>query len=282
VKSLTPSPSPSGEGGNTLAVKWFSAKLHATVAEVNDHFSKFRISDALTAIYKLIWDDFCSQYLEMIKPAYGSPIDQVSYDATIRFFEKLMTLTHPFMPFITEEIWQEIRPRAEKMSICVAEFPKTSDFDTKILADFEILIEVVSNIRNLRNAKGISPKLPLPLSIKTQNAVLYQSVESLLMKMANVEAIRFVSDKAEGTSFLVKADEFFVNLAGEIDAEEERANLQKDLDYTIGFKKSVEAKLANERFVQNAKPELVEKERQKLADADAKIKAIEESLVRLG
>ncbi|TAF97020.1 MAG: valine--tRNA ligase [Cytophagia bacterium] len=268
---------PLGAGGADL---WFASKLNATIAEVHDHFEKFRVSDALQSIYKLIWDDFCGQYLEMIKPGYEQPIDEATYLTTLGFFEQLMALTHPFMPFITEEIWQELRPRAEKASICVAEYPQMTEVNNAILTDFERLFEVVSNVRNLRNTKSISPKIELPLAIKTENTALYQSLEGLLRKLANVSAVAFVNDQAPGTSFVIKGDEFFVDLPGEVDMEAERANAQQELTYMQGFKQSVEAKLANERFVQNAKPELVEKERQKLADAEAKIATLLEVLAR--
>ncbi len=264
-----------------LPIAWFDAKLNQTIAEVLDLFGKYRLSDALNVVYKLIWDDFCSQYLEMIKPEYGQPIDKATFEATIDFFEKLMALTHPFMPFITEEIWQDIRERGEKESLCVAEFPKAEAVDTALLADVEIFFEVVTNIRNLRSNKNISPKVALPLAIKTDNQGLYQKFEGLLAKLANVSEITYTTDKADGMSFLVKADEFFVNLAGELDVEAEIENLQKELEYTLGFKKSVEAKLSNERFVQNAKADVVDKERQKLADAEAKIVTIQEALARM-
>jgi valyl-tRNA synthetase len=264
-----------------LAVNWFKSKLNQTIAEVLDLFGKYRLSDALNVVYKLIWDDFCSQYLEMIKPEYGQPIDRATFEATIDFFEKLMALTHPFMPFITEEIWQDIRERGEKESLCVAEFPKAEAVDTALLADVEIFFEVVTNIRNLRSTKNISPKTALPLAIKTDNQGLYQKFEGLLAKLANVSEITYTTDKADGMSFLVKADEFFVNLAGELDVEAEIENLQRELEYTLGFKKSVEAKLSNERFVQNAKADVVDKERQKLADAEAKIVTIQEALARM-
>ncbi|WP_247232604.1 valine--tRNA ligase [Telluribacter sp. SYSU D00476] len=265
-----------------LATQWFESKLNQTLAEVHDLFTKFRMSDALNAVYKLIWDDFCSQYLEMIKPDYEQPIDPATYEATLDFFDRLMRLTHPFMPFITEEIWQNIRERGENESICVAEFPQPGSIDTALLSQFEILSEVVSAIRNLRNNKGISPKVELPLAIKTETPELYQSLEGLLRKLANVAAIDYVSEQAEGMSFLVRSDEFFINLAGEIDVEAERENLIKELEYTEGFLASVVKKLSNERFVQNAKGDVVEKERQKQADAEAKIATIKEALVRLG
>lgn len=266
---------------NGLPVQWFAAKLNQTLVEVNDHFEKFRISDALQSIYKLIWDDFCSQYLEMIKPGFEQPIDRTTYDATINFFEQLICLAHPFMPFITEEIWQEIRERQPGETICLAAFPQAGGVDDTLLADFDLLFDVVTNIRNIRNSKQISPKTPLPLSIKTEASERFARFESLIAKMAMVSGVSFVSDKANGTSFVIKGDEFFVDIAGEIDAEQEAANLEKELAYSIGFRDSVLKKLSNERFVANAKPDVVDKERQKLADAEAKIKALQESLATL-
>ncbi|WP_288425268.1 valine--tRNA ligase [uncultured Spirosoma sp.] len=286
VKSWTVSET-ADAGANALSVQWFDAKLNATLAEIEDLFSKFRISDALQAIYKLIWDDFCAQYLELIKPAYDTeagaaqPIDQATFDATINFFERLMCLAHPFMPFITEEIWQDIRERNAGDSICVAPFPKAGTVDQQILVDFDTLFGIVSNIRNIRNTKQLSPKTELPLAIRTADKQRFSTLEPLIQKMANVSAITYTSEKAEGTAFLIKADEFFVNLAGEVDAEQEIANAQKELDYLTGFRESTLKKLSNEKFVANAKPELVERERQKLADADAKIQALNERLQSL-
>lgn len=263
-----------------LPIQWFESKLNQTIAEVHDLFDKYRLSDALNLIYKLIWDDFCSQYLEMIKPAFEQPIDQATYHATIDFFERIMALAHPFMPFITEEIWQDIRERGEKESLCVTEFPKAGEINQVLLANFEIFFEVLTNVRNLRSTKNISPKTALPLTIRTENEALYKPFESLLVKLTNISEIAYTTGKAEGMSFLVKADEFFVDLSEELDVEAEIENLQKELEYTLGFKKSVEAKLSNERFVQNAKADVVEKERQKLVDAEAKITTIEEALAR--
>ncbi|MFD2573652.1 valine--tRNA ligase [Spirosoma soli] len=270
--------------GNSLAITWFESKLSTVLVEIEDHFSKFRISDALQAIYKLIWDDFCSQYLELIKPAYDAeastsqPIDRVMYDATINFFERLMCLAHPFMPFITEEIWQEISDRKAGDSICIAPFPQPDAVNPRTLADFETLFEVITNIRNIRNAKQISPRTELPLAIKTSAPERFQSLEPLIRKMANVSEISYISEKTEGLSFLIKGDEFFVNILGEIDIEQEIANTRKELEYNIGFRDSILKKLSNEKFVANAKPEIVERERQKLADAESKIQALEQRL----
>ncbi|MCF0049463.1 valine--tRNA ligase [Dyadobacter sp. LJ53] len=268
--------------GSQLAIQWFESKLNQTILEVQDHFSKFRISDALNSVYKLIWDDFCAQYLEMIKPGFEQPIDKQTYDATLEFFDRLMRLLHPFMPFISEEIWQNIIERKEKDSICIAPFPQAANIEQQLLNDFEILFEVISAVRNLRNAKNISPKIALPLSIRTDNHDRYAALQPLIQKLANVENINYVTDEGEGTAFRVKSDEFFVNLADELDVETEKENLQRELEYTQGFLDSVIKKLSNERFVQNAKGDIVEKERQKQADAEAKLETLKEALARLG
>ncbi len=271
---------------NKLAVTWFKTKMNKVVAETLDHYNKFRMSDALMSTYNLIWDDFCSLYLEMIKPAYvdgkGLPIDQETYDATLEIFDELMRLIHPWMPFISEELWQTIKERGTNESICLAQFPQGGEVNESLLADFELLNEIVSTVRNTRNAKQISPKEALPLAVKTENQARYETLSGLIKKMANISDIQYVSDKAEGMSFVIKGDELTIDLGKNLDVEEEKAALQKDLDYIIGFKKSTEAKLSNERFVQNAKPEIIEKERQKLTDAETKIKALEEALAKLG
>ncbi len=303
VKGFSPAPQPpEGEfKTNTpplgVGGLWFQSKLNATIAEVHDHFDKFRISDALNAVYKLIWDDFCSHYLEMVKPPLPpeggvSYIDKETYDATIAFFDIIMRLTHPFMPFITEEIWQNLAPSPSDEesktpplgaggACCIASYPTAGPVDTQILADFELLFEAVTTIRNLRSGKGLSPKIELPIAIKTEQKAVYQSFEDLLQKMANVSAIDFVAQKADGTSFVIKGDEFFVKFEEELDVEAEKENLTKELEYIEGFKKSVLAKLSNERFVANAKAEVVENERNKLADAEAKFAALSEALARL-
>jgi len=274
------------KSSNELAIDWFEAKLSATLIEIEDHFSKFRISDALQSIYKLIWDDFCSQYLELIKPTeytekdadgnYSGIIDEATYLATINFFERLMALTHPFMPFITEEIWQDIRERKDGDSLCTAAFPKATSIDTGILADFDTLFEIVTSIRNVRNAKQIAPKVELPLSIRTQTPDRFKALEGLIQKMANVPAIDYVSEKPENaTSFLIKGDEFYIDLADQLDEEQEKEKAQQELDYLIGFRDSVMKKLSNERFVANAKADVVERERQKAADAESKIASLQ-------
>jgi valyl-tRNA synthetase len=268
--------------GNQLAIQWFNARINQTVIEIQDHFTKFRISDALLSLYNLVWNDFCSKYLEIIKPDFEQPIDKVTFDATIEIFEKLMCLLHPYMPFITEEIWQALAQRKESESICRTEFPKGGEVNRELLASFDSMFELVTKIREIRNAKQLSPKIALPLAIKTDNKARYENIESIIEKLANTETISYVSDKVDNAiSFVVKSDEFFVVLEGEIDVEAELEAAQKDLEYQLGFRKATEDKLANERFVANAKPELVEKERQKLADAESKIKALEERIASL-
>lgn len=268
-------------GNNGLAIAWFEARFNQATEEVLDHFDKFRISDALRAVYRLIWDDFCSQYLEMVKPAFEQPVDEVSYHATLDFFDRLMRLAHPFIPFITEELWQNTGKRPDQASVCISAYPEVKAYDEKILADFDTLFELVSSLRNLRNSKGISPKTMLPLHIRTERKELYVSLEPLVRKLAGIDEIRYAENDLEGVSFLVRSDEFYVNLSGEIDAEEEKANLLKELAYTEGFLNSVMKKLGNERFVQNASPEVVLKERQKQTDAESKIQTIREALARL-
>ncbi len=270
---------------NASAIQWFQSKLNASVAEILDHYDKFRMSDGLLVTYNLIWNDFCSQYLEMVKPVYmdgqSLPIDLETYKATLNFFDELMRLVHPWTPFISEEIWQNIQQRAENDSICIQEFPKGGEVDVKILADLEILFELVSWVRNTRQSNQMSPKETLPLSINTQDANKYSHLEDLIKKMANLQEITFVTTSVKGMSLVIKGDEFGIDLGESLDVASEIENLKKELEYTQGFKKSVEAKLSNERFVANAKGDIVEREKAKLVDADAKIKAIKDALTKL-
>ncbi len=268
---------------SAVVIRWFESTFSAAVLEIQDHFSKYRISDALMTLYKLIWDDFCSQYLEMIKPGFEQPIDAETYNATIDFFDRLTRLAHPFMPFITEEIWQELREHTEDESICVADYPKAGAVDAQLLTDMATALELITSIRNLRGSKQISPKVELPLAIKSQITGRFEPFAQLIQKLANLSGIEYVSigaDATPGLSFVIKGDEFYVNIVGEIDVEQERATQQKELDYTLGFRDSVLKKLSNEKFVANAKPDVIERERQKLADADAKIKTLQEAIAR--
>ncbi|MCG8477417.1 MAG: valine--tRNA ligase [Cytophagales bacterium] len=266
---------------NDTAIRWFRSKLNAVLVEVEDHFSKFRISDALMAIYRLVWDDFCSWYLEMIKPAYGQPIDKITYDATIGFFEDIVKLLHPFMPFISEEIWHEIKDRTEKECLIVADWPRPKEYDAALLEQAQIAFEVVSCVRNIRSSKQISPKESLDLAVKAGQE-RYRAFEPIITKLANVAEISYVAESVDGAlSFVVKSDEFFVPVQGAIDVEAELENIRKELEYAKGFLKSCEKKLSNKRFVDNAPKAVVDAERKKQADAEAKIKTLEESLANL-
>ena len=268
---------------HTLATAWFESKLSQTIIDVQDHFSKFRISDALLSIYNLVWDDFCGKYLEIIKPAYQSPIHADTLHAALGLFDSLMRLMHPYMPFITEEIWQSIAPRSEKGTICTAEYPTAGKVDEALVAQFDVVFEVVTKVREIRNSKQLSPKLALPLCIKSEQPAAFAAVEAIMLKLANLESISFIAAPiTDAQTFVVKSDQFFVPMANDEDPAELKAESEKELAYLVGFKKSVEAKLANEKFVQNAKADLVERERQKLLDTENKIKSLQELLGRLG
>ncbi|HXA03005.1 MAG TPA: valine--tRNA ligase, partial [Cytophagaceae bacterium] len=267
---------------NKTAIAWFDARFNASLAEIEDHYKKYRLSDALMSVYKLIWDDFCSWYLEMIKPGFEQPIDKQTYETTIDIIEKLMKVVHPFMPFITEEIWHEIKERKEKECIIVEQWPGIKPADEKIISEGEIILEVITNIRNIRNAKQIVKHVPLDLIIKTKNKDIYNKFENIIKKLATINNITFNTTDIEGaTGFIVKADEFFIPLKGEVDPAKEKENIKKELEYTKGFLFSVEKKLSNERFVSGAPANVLETERQKKADAEAKIKALEKSLSQL-
>ncbi|RUA32440.1 MAG: valine--tRNA ligase, partial [Bacteroidetes bacterium] len=262
---------------------WFEARFQDALREINDHFSKFRISDALMTNYKLIWDDFCSYYLELVKPPYGETIDKDTYEATITFFEDILTILHPFMPFLTEEIWHQITDREEKDCVIVNHWPIEKDYDKAILHDAKVAFELVSQIRNIRASKGISPKEALTLHVKTKSEMIYQEYISVIDKLANIDELAFTNDKIDqAVSFFIGSDECFIPMEGTIDVEKEKKEIQKELDYTKGFLQSVKKKLENERFVSNAPAQVVEMEKKKQADAEAKIKTLEESLKNLG
>lgn len=268
--------------GNEMAIRWFENRFQQALAELEEHFEKFRISDALMTVYKLIWDDFCSWYLEMIKPAYQQPIDKTTYEATIRLFEDLMKVLHPFMPFLTEELWHAIRGRDEKDCLIVAQWPEKKAFDTELLEQAGWVFEAVSQCRNTRSSKGLSPKEALELLIKTDKQQLYLAYKPILQKLANLSKVEFVSEKVgNANQFLIKDDEFYIPLEEKLDPEKEKAKLTEELEYQKGFLASVLKKLSNERFVAGAPPQVVETERKKQADAEAKIKALEEALRNL-
>lgn len=269
---------------NSQAINWFESEFSKALTEIESNYKQYRLSEALMGIYKLVWDDFCSWYLEMIKPAYQHPIDPQTYRATVGFFERILKLLHPFMPFITEELWhEEVFGHRDELDCCiVAAYPVSSVVDYQLLKDIEIVKQVISEVRNIRNTKQISPKEALPLDIKCNSSIDYKKYLNIISKLANLSETKFVTDKVAGASvFMAGTDEFFVSLADNIDAEAERERLEKEIEYLKGFLKSVDAKLSNERFVQNAKPEIVENERRKQEDAQSKIRILEDSLQAL-
>jgi len=267
---------------NAVAVRWFESKLNRTLAELEDCFSKFRMSDALLTVYKLIWDDFCSWYLEMVKPEYGKPIDRATYDQTISFFECLLKILHPFMPFITEELWHELRPRQQKECIIKAPWPEGGDVQEPVLGESVHAFAVVAEVRNMRNSAGLSPKEPLVLLVKQSETKLIDTFWPVVQKLANLSEVKFVEEKpSQAVGFVVNNGSFFVPMAGRMNAAAERESLEKDITYLEGFLASVEKKLSNERFVASAPPHVIELERKKQADAISKLNALREQLKRL-
>jgi valyl-tRNA synthetase len=263
------------------AIEWFHARFQHELAIINDLMNKFKISEALMAIYKLVWDDFCSWYLEMIKPGYEQPIDKVTRDSSLALLEQLIKVMHPFMPFITEEIYQHLQEseRDIRDSICVSNYPALQTLDTAILGQAEIAFQIISEVRNIRATKQISPKEALPLEVKTAQPELYTAWGATISKLANVSELNLNVVVSEGAAtFMVKQEECALIIGSAIDPETERANLAKELEYAKGFLDSVRKKLSNEKFVANAKADVLERERAKEADTMAKIAAIEKQL----
>ena len=263
------------------AVAWFTNRFNAALAEIEDNFNNYRISEALMVAYKLFWDDFSGWYLEMIKPAYLSPCDATTMAATKQMFEKLMLLLHPFMPFVTEEIWQDLAERNEGESICVAQMPKATEADEAALARFALAQEVVSAVRNIRKQKNLAQKEALELKV-VRDENYPAEYEAVIAKMANLSAVSFVTEKNPmDAAFIVKTTQYFVPMGDNIDKEAEIAKLEKDLAYQQGFLATVMKKLSNERFVSSAPAQVVENEQNKKRDAEAKIAAIEAQLSAL-
>ena len=261
------------------AIEWFDAVLNSTLAEVKDLFGKFRLSEALMAVYKLFWDEFSSWYLEMVKPAYQQPIDRATYEATLGFFDNLLRLLHPFMPFITEELWQHIAERGENESIMVARIPEAGAFSEATIAAMNEAKEIIAGVRSVRLQKNIPNKNALSLQVAGQFS---NDNAAVIKKLANLEAIDQVSEKdATAASFLVGTTEYAVPLGNNIDVEEEIKKLEAELKYMEGFLASIMKKLSNERFVSNAPEAVVAGERKKQADAESKIKTLQESIAAL-
>ena len=262
-----------------LGVEWFAAKLSKTLEEVDDLMGKYRISEALMAVYKLFWDEFSSWYLEVVKPEFGKPMDKKTYDATTGFFDALLRMLHPFMPFITEELWQQLEERREGQSIMYAEMPVPTATDGDIIARFETLKEIVGGVRNIRKKRQIPNREPLKLETKGEHDA---TLDSILIKMGNLESISEIVEKDPmAASFIVGATEYNIPLESNINVDEEIAKLEADLKYQEGFLETVNKKLNNERFVANAPEKVVALEKKKRSDAEQKIAAIRSSLEAL-
>lgn len=284
IKGFEVSETSVASSASASAIQWFENRLSEQIEIINDLYSKYRMSDALMTTYKLVWDDFCAWYLEMIKPDFvdgkAMPIDKATFDETIGFLESLLKIMHPWMPFITEEIWHLLKERSDKDCIIVAEWPKSKAINQQMIGEFEVCKEVVATIRNVRQQKQISPKEKLELIEKSEAQHSY--FDEVVKKLANLSALTYTKNNVEKAfSFVVKTTEFYIPLANNINADEEKERITKELEYNQGFLKSVKAKLANEKFVANAKPELVELESKKMADAESKIKTLNEQLTAL-
>lgn len=265
-----------------IASRWFEARYNKILAETNDNLDRYRLSDALMGIYKLIWDDFCSWYLEMVKAPAGCSVDRVTYNETVTFFENLMKILHPFMPFITEEVWHLLQERADGDDIIISQQPEQKTVDAKMLDMFGFAQDVINNIRKIRAEKNISFRQAVDLLVVDKDGNVSRDFDSVIMKLCNVEHVIYADEKPhDAFGFIVGAVEFFIPIADSVDVEAELKKLEEELNYTKGFLKSVEAKLSNERFVNGAPAAVVDKERKKKADAEAKIKVIEEQMTAL-
>ena len=265
----------------SIAVEWFRSKLSSTIATVEDHYSKFRISDALMSIYKLFWDDYCSWYLELVKPAYGQAIDEATYKATLEFFESLLKMIHPVMPFITEELWHDMAERGENETIMFARTPLAGPWDEALVNDFELAEEVVNALRGIRQQKNISSKESLEVKFKGAFPV---RMLPMVCKLANISSATVVEDfgaTAEGVSQMIRTVEMYVPLTGKVDVEEEIAKIEAELEYQKKFLESVRKKLSNESFVAHAPEKVVAMERKKEADSLSKIEGYESQLKAL-
>ena len=263
-----------------IATKWFGMQLNKTIAEINDCFEKYRISEALMAVYKLFWDEFSSWYLEMVKPAYQQPIDKATYEKTLGYFETLLKLLHPFMPFITEELYQAIKDRDQKDSIMVSLLPKAEEVCEKNINRMESTKEIIAGIRNIRAEKGISPREAFEVYYKGE---LDEKNNAVIEKLANVSKIEKANSDLGGATatFMVGTIEISVPLGNNINVEEEIKKMEDEIKYLEGFLISVNKKLGNEKFVANAKPEVVENERKKKADAESKIATLKANIEKM-
>ena len=264
-----------------LAIEWFENKFQEALADINDQFEQFRLSEALMTTYRLIWDSYCSWYLEIIKPSYQQPIDRATLNSTLQILENLMAVLHPFMPFLTEEVWHEIGDRKDEDCVVVSAWPQATSFNVEFLKEFDASTNVISEIRTFRKKQNLAQKNSLTLSVK-QNESINRNLDSIISKLCNLDSLTYVEEKLEGSySFLVKSNEYFIPLEGNVDLEAEKKKIEEELKYTKGFLMGVSKKLSNERFVSNAPESVVAVEKKKQADAEGKIKVLEEQLAAL-
>ena len=280
------------KNNNAVAIEWFKNRFSQGLKDIEGNFAQYRLSEALMATLKLVKDDFCNLYLEMIKPVYQElpegqkqQIDSETFGETVKFFEDILKVLHPFMPFITEDLWHDEAMFGERTTYdccIVAQLPKYGQIDTQLLKEVEFVEQVITQIQNIRNGKQISPKEKLALSVKENSGISYKKYEPIIIKLGNISTLDIVNDKVSGAmQFMVSTDEFYVPLEETIDPVAECAKLQKEKDYLTGFLRAVNSKLGNERFMSNAKPEIIEVELKKKADTEAKLKVLEEGLSSL-
>ncbi len=264
-----------------IAIQWYKAKFQKSLQEIDDNYKKYRMSDALMATYKLVWDDYCSWFLEMVKPVYGQPMDKITFDAVTEILEDNLKILHPFVPFVSEEIWQSMKERSENEALIISSWPEIENFDASLVEEFTVASEVISGIRSIRKEKNISYKDQIELQV-LNNENVAGTFDPVIEKLGNISTLGYTDAQVKGAlSFRVKSNDYFIPVAGAIDVDAEKAKLEEELNYTRGFLKSVEKKLSNEKFVGGAPAKVVENEKQKKADAEAKIEAILASLEAL-
>ncbi len=267
---------------NEPAIQWFENKLSQVIEETDKMYETYRLSEIIKTLYSFVWNDFCSAYLEMTKPDFGSPIDQYTYDKTIEFFEALMKLLHPFMPFITEEVYHLMKERADKDSIMMSDYPKAADYDQLAIDKGEFAKSIITKVRDIRNQAGLKQRDMMKLYFQSETPAYYDSFKNIIQKKAFLECFDHTTeDKPNTVSFIINQDNFFIDTGAEIDVAKEAEKLRKEIEYTLGFIKSVNKKLGNERFVNNAPEAVVNSERKKLADAEEKLAIFQDNLSKL-
>jgi valyl-tRNA synthetase len=264
----------------TFALEWFDSRLQEVKISLTSLIQQFKLSEALKTLYSLIWDDFCSWYLEWVKPGFEQSIPQEVYDKTVSYYTELMQLLHPFMPFVTEEIYQQLASRTD--DLCIKQNSTPTNADSTLLLKGQLLKEIITGLRDLRNKQQVKPKETIELFIQTENEAIYKSIEAILSKQLNTSSINFTNETIAGSfTTIIERDKFYIVTEKPIDSTNQKAELEKELNHLKGFLLSVEKKLSNEKFVQNAKAEVLAIEQKKKADAESKIKTINESLALL-